>query len=309
MDVGTFEHRDVDRVLRPQHQVDVGVVGDRAGGVEVAFGDQARGHLERTRALLATTLDGGDLELLARVAALRCDQAEQHDHDDGEQPDRAVWLALGARAESTGEPRDARRRSGQREAELEHDPGEQDDAADSDHADEWSPHLGHPHRREWDASEREREAQRLDQRVGQRTPDHAPDADGCDQRCTGMEQREHGSRHEVAGQGQLDHPTHPEVHPSGPEEQSETDALPRRRLRSERHFEQHHADDRQWPETPRRHRQRHEDAGAERERRPREAPTKGRRGAFMERRLLGDDVGQVDSARLTTMRFAVDPSG
>ncbi len=52
-----------------------------------------------------------------------------------------------------------------------------------------------------------------------------------------------------------------------------------------------------------------EDAGAERERRPRDAPATGGAQAFIERRWLGDDVGQVDSARLTTMRFAVEPSG
>ena len=46
-----------------------------------------------------------------------------------------------------------------------------------------------------------------------------------------------------------------------------------------------------------------------RQRRARDALVQGPRGAVLVRLVRGGDVGQVDSARLTTMRFAVEPSG
>ncbi len=93
-----------------------------------------------------------------------------------------------------------------------------------------------------------------------------------------MVQRVDRTGDEVAGQGQLDHPTHPEIHPAGAEEVAEQEPLAARRCGAEGDLEEHHADDGERPETPRRHRQRDERPGAERERRTRQTADQARCG-------------------------------
>ena len=75
------------------------------------------------------------------------------------------------------------------EADLEHDPGEEDDAADADDAGERAGRLGDAQAGERNAAERPREAQRLDERVGERPADRAPPTDRRGDGGDGVEQR------------------------------------------------------------------------------------------------------------------------
>ena len=140
-DVGSVEHLDVDRVLGPQHEVEVRVVGNRPGGIEVSFRDLDRWHLERARSLLAPALHGGHLELFAGIGATRRNEAQDHDGNDGQERQRAVRCAVGRRREAAGERWNAGRRACECEPELEDQQGEQDDAAHANHPDERSADL------------------------------------------------------------------------------------------------------------------------------------------------------------------------
>jgi hypothetical protein len=293
--VGSVEHRDVDRVLGPEDEVEIGVVGDRSGRGEVALGDQARRHLECTRALLATALDGGDVQLLAGVLSAGSHDAQHQDRDDGEQRDRAVRSATGPRPEPARECRDTRRRARQREPQLEHHPGQQDDAADPDHAHQRAADLRHAHRGERDPTEREREPHRLDQRMSRWSPDHPPRTDRSHQRSAGVEQGEHQPGDEISGQGQLHHPAHSQVHPSRTEQQPQSEPLAPGGVFTQGHLEQHHAHDRQRPESPRWHRQRHQRARTEGERRSGEALAERSGGAWRSWSAGGSGVSTVNS--------------
>ena len=155
---------------------------------------------------------------------------------------------------------------------------------------------------------------------------------GRDERGDGVVQRVDRAGDEVAGQRELDHPPHAEVHPAGAEQVAEQEPLAARRLGAERDLEQHHADDGERPEPPRWHRQRDERAGAERQRRARHTAIS--RGAATSSRGIGvvvvgdmaatrNGVGswrshrnggagrapRQTSASCTTMRCRVEPGG
>ena len=220
-----------------------------------------RRHLEGARALPPAALDGDDVERAAGVVAARGDHGEQRDHGDRRdaRERRPVRFTRRDRLDDRADG----------EADLQHDPREQDHATDPGDADERSADLADAHAGERHAAEREREAHRLDERVGGRSSEHAPPAGRRDQRRDAVEAGEDQAGGDVPGDRQLPHPAgaHPE-----PGEAEEHAVPPPRGLagrRAEGDLEQRDADERQRPEAPRRHRQRDEEAAAQREGRPR----------------------------------------
>jgi hypothetical protein len=107
---------------------------------------------------------------------------------------------------------------------LEHQPGEQDHATHTHHADERATDLRHPEGGEWNAAEGEREAHGLDQRMRRGPSDHPPRAGRRHHRGHRVEHREHEARNDISRCGELHHPAHPQIHPSGPERQPEPES-------------------------------------------------------------------------------------
>ena len=115
----------------------------------------------------------------------------------------------------------------EREAELEHDPRQQDHAADPGHDDQRPAGLADAHAGQRHAAERPREAQRLDERVRRRAPDDPPAPGRRDERGEAVEAGEHQRRGDVAGHGELPHPAH--AHGQPPERRTGTRATSGRR--------------------------------------------------------------------------------
>ena len=152
-----LEGGDVDDVLRPHHQID-GPGLDGGGGLEVPLEHLAGRSVDGMRALWPAALHGGDPQGLRRGGVVgdsqRADGPDPQRDDEG---DDAVPLALGGDAPLAGECRHHRRRAGEREAELEDEPGEEQGAADTDHAHERAGRLADGETGEGHAAEGERE--------------------------------------------------------------------------------------------------------------------------------------------------------
>ncbi len=147
---------------------------DRPRRLEVAFEHDPGRHVVRSGPLLAAALHDGDRVRAPGARPLRSDRGEDdHDDDRGER-DHAVRRTGGRRPPAADQPRHLRRRAGEREAELEHDPGDEDGTADAGDDEKRTARLGDRHAGQRDATEREREPDDLDERVGGRPADHPP---------------------------------------------------------------------------------------------------------------------------------------
>ncbi len=290
---------------------------------------ERRGDLECTRSLLAATLHGGDAHRLPRGVTRRRDERQAEHAQHGQESEQTERGTGGAGTETASERRDRRGRAGEREPELEDQPGDEDDTAEAGDVEERAADLRDAERGERHAAEGEREAQRLGEGVGGGAADHPPRAVGGDQGGDGVVQRVDRPGDEITRQRELDHPSHPEVHPPGAEEVAEQEPLAAARRGAEGDLEEHHADDGEGPETPRGHRQRDERPGPEGERRTRHAADQawcvdtvaglgfdGRRGhgghtvtAPPSASVADGDQTAVRPGERTTMRWRVDPGG
>ena len=104
------------------------------------------------------------------VAAARSDDGQHEHHDD------AGGRRRTPASPASPAPAPAVDDRAEREADLEHDPRQQDHAADAGHAEQRTADLADAEAGQRHAAEREREAQRLDERVRGRATDHAASA-------------------------------------------------------------------------------------------------------------------------------------
>ncbi len=118
-------------------------------------------------------------------------------------------------------------------------------------------------------TEREREPDDLDEGVGRRPADHPPRAGRGDECGDGVATGEDRAGGDVARHRELHHPPHAR-RTSTPAPNSQPSSRRWRRVgrAPSGDLEQHHADDGERPETPRRQRERDEQPAAEAERRP-----------------------------------------
>ena len=208
----------VDDVLRPQHEVELVVRGDRAGRLDVTLGHEGARHVVSARALFAAALHGGDVEQHPRTVAPGRDGADRRDGGGGEESGDSQANVRGGACQTPGQHAEG-------ETALEHDPGEQDDTTDADDSGERTGRLGDSQAGERHPTERPREAQRLDERVGERPTDRAPPADRGGDLGDRVEQGEHRARNEIAGHGELPHPRHSGGQPGEGEHEGEAAAL------------------------------------------------------------------------------------
>ena len=188
---------------------------------------------------------------------------------------------------------------GQRERELEHQPRQQDHAADAGHPEEWAIGLRDTERGERDAAERHEHSDGFGNRVGGGPRDDSPATRGRDRGRRGMKRGEQHRRDDVAGCGQEPHPPHPDHHPNEPEGEPEASPPPACEIVTQRQVEADDAENGEWPKAPRGKGKRH-DGAAQRS-----------QAEAQEWYALAGDGGHQPSTRSakTTIRWAVEPGG
>ena len=108
------ERGDVDDVLRPHHEVELVIGGDRRRGVEVALRDDGAGDVVGAGSLLAASLNDGDVENVAGAVATRRDDADEDDGNGGEAAGGHEAHVDGGAGGAPHERRRGRRRSARR---------------------------------------------------------------------------------------------------------------------------------------------------------------------------------------------------
>ncbi len=301
----TGEVGHVHDVLGPHDEVELVVGLDRASRLEVPLCHDRAGHVVGASALLTASLNGGDVEEHASPAAPRRHGAEHDDCAGGEQPSDGETPIDEHPAESSGQ-------DPERAADLEHDPRQQHDAADTNDAGEWAGRLGDAQAGQRNAPEGPREPQCFGERVGARPADRAPPAVRRRRGSGGVERGEHGAGDDVAGGGQLPHPRHPHGHPGEGENEGEPRPLAPRRGIADGDLEHRNSDECQRPPPPRGQRQCDSETTGEGDERP---PGCRQPAGVVDVVVVGRggstraSVAGSTRSRNTTIRSATEPGG
>jgi hypothetical protein len=156
---------------------------------------------------------------------------------------------------SPGECRHGGRWAGQREADLEGDPRQEDRAADPGDADQRTGTLADGQAGQWHAPEREAEPQCLGERVRRRPSDHAPSAGRRDHRGNTVEPSEEGGGEQISGSGEEPHPCQSGNQPASCEQPPAPKSSASIGTLAERRLEHDDAQEGEWPEAPWRQRE------------------------------------------------------